>query len=294
MLGKLRQDKSPGLDCLHPMFLKELSKEIAIPLQIIFNKSLQEKEVPSDWRKAKVSAFFKKGEKSLAGNYRPVSLTSVVCKVMETFVRDHIVDYMSLNQLFTKKQYGFMSGRSTALQLLSVLEKWTNALDEGNPIDCIYMDFQKAFDTVPHRRLISKLKSYGIDENLITWISSFLSNRLQHVSINGESSDWMDVTSGIPQGSVLGPILFVLYINDLPDEVNSEVYLFADDTKIFKVIGNDTDSETLQRDLDTLTQWSNTWLLKFHPSKCKHLHVSRKGEIHRNTLLLVRKPTGPM
>ncbi|KAK3089529.1 hypothetical protein FSP39_004304 [Pinctada imbricata] len=169
MLGKLRQDKSPGLDCLHPMFLKELSEEIAIPLQIIFNKSLQEKEVPSDWRKAKVSAIFTKGEKSLAGNYRPVSLTS--------FVRDHIVDYMSLNQLFTKKQYGFMSGRSTALQLLSVLEKWTNALDEGNPVDCIYMDFQKAFDTVPHRRLISKLKSYGIDENLITWISSFLSNR---------------------------------------------------------------------------------------------------------------------
>ena len=278
LLKKLRPDKSPGLDGLHPRFLRELATVLAKPLCMIFNQSLKENTVPEEWKKAQVSAIFKKGEKSLAGNYRPVSLTSIACKVMETIVRNRLVDHMKINKLFTVKQYGFMSGRSTALQLLSVLDKWTAAMECGNPVDCIYMDFQKAFDTVPHKRLVSKLTAYGIKESTIIWIKSFLDNRLQHVNINNKKSDWMQVTSGIPQGSVLGPILFVIYINDLPDLVKSDVYLFADDTKIFKIMENSGDSNILQRDLDILTQWSDKWLLKFHPDKCKHMHINRKGD----------------
>ena len=168
---------------------------------------------------------------------------------------------MNINKLFTDKQYGFMSGRSTSLQLLAVLDKWTEVLDSGSTIDCIYMDFRAAFDTVPHKRLISKLQAYGLSTQIIQWITSFLDSRVQRVDINGQTSDWKNVTSGIPQGSVLGPILFVMFINDLPDLIKSEVFLFADDTKVFSVNKSVKDAEQLQSDLDALEEWSNKWLL---------------------------------
>ena len=133
------------------------------------------------WRSALIGAIFKKGNKCQAGNYRPVSLTSVACKVLESLVREHIIKFMKRNNFFTKKQYGFISGRSTSLPLLEVLDKWTEALDLGYSIDCVYMDYQKAFDTVPHKRLHDKLTSYGINEQLMAWIDSFLSNRVQQV-----------------------------------------------------------------------------------------------------------------
>ena len=278
ILKSLKPDKSPGMDNINPRLLRETAEEIAKPLQLIFNKSLEERRIPTDWKKAKVSAIFKKGDKCYAGNYRPVSLTSVVCKVMERLVRDHIIEYMSANKLFTKRQYGFMSGRSTSLQLIRVLEEWTEALDRGQQVHCIYMDYQKAFDTVPHKRLLSKIKSYGVGDELNKWIQDFLTDREQYVDVLGEGSDWADVTSGIPQGSVLGPLLFVMYINDLPDLVSSTVYLFADDTKIFKIIENENDPKILQRDLDSLRKWSDTWLLRFHPQKCKFMNLGKNKE----------------
>ena len=158
-----------------------------------------------------------------------------------------------------------MSGRSTALQLLKVMDTWTEALDRDLSIDCIYMDYQKAFDTVPHRRLLGKLQTYGIRGNIHHWITDFLMGRQQQVVVNGRSSEWKDVTSGIPQGSVMGPLLFLMYINDLPETISSEVYLFADDTKIFNIIVDDESINTLQNDLRKLEEWSNKWLLRFHP-----------------------------
>ena len=153
-----------------------------------------------------------------------------------------------------KIQYGFISGRSTSLQLLEVLDKWTEALDNGQYVDCIYMDFQKAFDKVPHKRLLEKIKSYGIVGTTLNWIEDFLKNRTQKVMVNGAGSEWENVTSGIPQGSVLGPILFVIYINDLPDTVESDSYLLADDTKIFRIIKGEDDKEILQDDLTKLEE----------------------------------------
>jgi hypothetical protein len=196
---------------------------------------------------------------------------------------------MKRNNFFTRKEYGFISGRSTALQLLEVLDKWTGALDLGYSIDCVYMDYQKAYDAVPHKRLHNKLASYGIHEQLIAWIDNFLSNRVQQVGVNGERSEWHNVTSGIPQGSVLVPLLFVIFINDLPETVNSDAYLFADDTKIFKIIKSSDDSTILQEDLTKLEEWSDIWLLKFHPDKCKHMHIGKKNDdnsysIHRKSL----------
>ena len=278
VLKRVKVDKSPGMDKVHPRLLRETATTISAPLQILFNASLRVQEIPEEWKKAQISAIFKKGDKSQDGNYRPVSLTSVVCKVMESLVREHIINHMKNNSLFSDKQYGFISGRSTTLQLLEVLDKWTEAIDKGYKIDCVYMDYQKAFDTVPHRRLLQKAKAYGITGQILGWVESFLSRRKQVVMVNGENSSWKDVTSGIPQGSVLGPLLFVLFINDLPDIVDSDAYLFADDTKIFKIITQLSDSEVLQGDLDKLNSWSDNWLLRFHPDKCKVMYIGRRRE----------------
>jgi hypothetical protein len=182
---------------------------------------------------------------------------------------------MKANKLFSNKQYGFIEGRSTALQLLEVIDKWSEALDEGLDIDCICADFQKAFDKVPHKRLIKKIENYGIANPILSWIEDFLSRRYQRVSIEGEISNRMEDTSGIPQGSVLGSMLFGLYTNDLPDAVESEAYLFADDTNIFRSINSIDDQQILQNDLIKLENWSDKCLLKFHPEKCKHMNMHR-------------------
>ena len=158
---------------------------------------------------------------------------------------------------------GFISGRSTTLQLLIVMDEWTEILDNGGRIDSIYMDFMKAFDKVPHRRLIKKMEWYGIGKRVLNWVKDFLKNRKQNVSVNGAESACQDVTRGIPQGSV-------------PEYVDAVAYLFADDTKLYKKIKREEDSEKLQKDLDSLQKWSDTWLLKFHSNKCKVMTVSSK------------------
>ena len=203
MLLQLKIDKSPGPDELHPRILKELATEITKPLSIIFKQSISLMTVPKEWRNTTFTAIFKKGDNSMPGNNRPVSLTSVVCKTMETIVKDHLTSHMRQTDLFSKKQFGFITGRSTTLQLLEILDKWTQAVDSGEKVDCIYVDLQKAFDKVQHRKMISKLKSYGIEDPILSWIKNYLSFRKQKVIINGKSSECKDVTSGIPQGSVL-------------------------------------------------------------------------------------------
>ena len=187
---------------------------------------------------------------------------------------------MKENNLFSDKQFGFISGRSTMLQLLKVLDIWTEILDQGGTIDSIYCDFMKAFDKVPHKRLIYKIERYGIKGNILGWIEDFLSNRIQEIVINENKSKPANVTSGIPQGSVLGPILFVIYINDLPEVVHKDtfIYLFADDTKAFRHIKDQQDQIQLQKDIDNMVKWSNTWLLKFHPEKCIMMNIGSRTD----------------
>ena len=236
--------------------MKETAKEISVSVKVLFTTSLRIGDVPRDWRDGEITALFKKGDKTEPSNYRPVSLTSVVSKIMEKLIRDGILDHMKANGYLSKQQYGFIQGRSTTLQLLTVLEKWTKAVDEGHEIDCIYLDFMKAFDKVPHGRLLSKMKSYNIDLATQAWVTAFLRNRRQRVVVNGEKSAWTNVISGIPQGTVLGPILFVLYINDLPENVKSDLFMFADDTKVSRVIKGPNDKEELQQDIYNLQKWS--------------------------------------
>ena len=276
ILSKIRIDKTPGPDGIHPRLLKETSIELSIVLCKIFNTSIKTGKLPKDWKQAHISAIFKKGDNSIAGNYRPVSLTCIACKIIETLIRKHIIDHMKDNQLFSQAQYGFIKGRSTGLQLIKVLDLWTDIIDSGGELDVIYLDFMKAFDSVPHRRLISKLGSYGIKGEIIEWVQDFLIGRQQRVGVMGQFSRWSSVHSGIPQGSVLGPLLFVIYINDLPVNIKSHLFMFADDTKVFRQIKNENDHKQLQEDLTEMEDWSNKWLLRFHPEKCKVMNVSRK------------------
>ena len=254
--------------------LKELSEELSEPLAILFNTTLAEGKIPEDWKTANITAIHKKGNKKLASNYRPVSLTCLICKKMEEIVRDSMILHAKRAKILSKKQFGFVGGRSTVLQLIKVLDDWTRILDEDGEVDVIYMDFMKAFDKVPHRRLLEKLRCYGYSGKLLNWMEEFLNGRKQRVVVNGCKSNWREVMSGVPQGSVIGPLLFVLYINDLPEIVKAEVYLFADDTKIYCKILDDG-SSTLQEDLIRLQEWSDIWLLKFHPDKCKVLKVHK-------------------
>ena len=279
-LKKLKINKSPGPDNIHPRVINSAAKTLAKPLSIIFKTSLENKTLPDEWKHANISAIFKKGKKTLPQNYRPVSLTCIICKIMESIIRDAVVKHMTENNLFSQYQFGFISGRSTVLQLLHVLNIWIDILDQGGTLDAIYCDFMKAFDKVPHKRLVYKVEKYGIKGNIIGWIDSFLSGRTQCVNINNHKSSNAPVTSGIPQGSVLGPILFVIYINDLPEVINSGsiAFLFADDTKLFRQIINNDDLKIQQDDVSKAVKWSNIWLLKFHPDKCVHLGIGPNRE----------------
>jgi len=211
------------------------------PVYLIFRKSLDGGLVPGDWRHANVTPIYKKGNRGLAENYRPVSLTSQICKAVETIIWNKIVDHLEGKALLRESQHGFRIGRSCLTNFLSFLYKVTGYVDVGDSVDVVFLDFAKAFDKVPHERLLTKLISQGIYGKIASWIRGWLSNREQRVCIGGDSSRWRSVTRGVPQGSVLGPVLFLIYINDLDIEVRNWMLKFADDTKIFNKINNAED-----------------------------------------------------
>ena len=222
------------------------------------------------WKEANVAPLFKKGVKSDPLNYRPVSLTCILCKVYEKFIRQHIIDHV--NDHLSDMQHGFVGGRSCFSNLLETVDTVLSMLSEGAPVDVLYLDFCKAFDTVPHRRLLAKLESYGITGKTLDIIGDFLSNRSMKVFVGGQSSNVHYVKSGVPQGSVLGPLLFVLFINDLPENLQTCVKLFADDLKL---IGNTNNYDKIVSDISLLEEWEETWLLRFNPLKCKVLHIDK-------------------
>ncbi|MEW8547283.1 MAG: reverse transcriptase domain-containing protein, partial [Candidatus Thiodiazotropha sp.] len=272
-INQVNPNKSQGPDSFHPKLIKETQKVLCKPLTIIYQKSLSEAKVPYIWKCANVTAIYKSGDKSKLSNYRPISLTSVPGKIMERLIRDALVQHMNINNLFCIEQHGFIKGKSCVTQLLEFMEDITEAIDQGLEVDVIYLDFSKAFDKVPHKRLLRKISGYGIKGNVLNWISEFLSNRKQRVIINGISSDWRNVTSGIPQGSVLGPILFLIFINDMPKAIQCLVKLFADDAKLYQIVKSDQDRVDLQDDIVSSKNWTDTWKMIFNIKKCKHLHL---------------------
>ncbi|CAM4591327.1 unnamed protein product [Lepidochelys kempii] len=262
-----------GPDNLHSRILKELAHEIASPLARIFNESVNSGVIPYDWRIPNIVPIFKKGEKSDLGNYRPVSLTSVVCEVSEKFLKEKVVKDIEVNGKWVKIQHGFTKGRSCQTNLISFFEKVTDFLDKGNTVDLIYLDFSKAFDTVPHGKLLDKLEKMGINMKIERWIRNWLTGRLQWVLLKGELSGLREVTSGVPQGSVLGPILFNLFITDLGTKSEGVLIKFVDDTKLGGTANLERDREIIQEDLDDLVNWSNSNRMKFNSEKCKVMHL---------------------
>ena len=276
-LDKLKHNSAPGPDNITARFLRINSESVAPALAIIFNKSLESGIVPDDWKTANVTPIFKKGGRGNPGNYRPVSLTSICCKVHESCMKDTIVDHLVTNALIKDSQHGFMKNKSCTTNLLEFLEKVTSEHEAGNPMDIIYLDFSKAFDKVPHLRLIEKFKAHSIEGNILRWIKNWLSGRKQRTVLNGETSDWEDVTSGVPQGSVLGPLAFVIFINDVDVLALLIAILnkFADDTKLGNKACNQQDIDALQKCLNDLVEWSELWGMQFNVSKCKVMHVGK-------------------
>ena len=272
-LQDLRTDKAPGADLIHPRLLKELAVQVAYPLAIILQQSIDQSRVPQQWRTANVIPIFKKGSKRDAANYRPISLTSHVGKLLERIIRDHILRHLDNKQLIKPSQHGFLPGRSCQSNLLEFLERVTDDTDRGNNTDVAYLDFAKAFDKVPHARLLVWLKALGLNNRVSSWIEAWLRDRRQRVFVGGEESAWSAVSSGVPQGSILGPLLFIVYINDLDEKMTSTVLKFADDTKI-----SSNSQQELQRDLDTAVEWAQTWQMQFNTNKCKVMHVGHRNE----------------
>ena len=201
--------------------------------------------------------------------------------MFEGFTRDAILNHLNDNKLLSEHQFGFSKGRSCVTQLLVTINEWMSYMDDNIPVDAVYLDLRKAFDTVPHKRLIEKLRGYGIQGKLLCWIKDFLSERTQFVNVNGETSEESNVTSGVPQGSVLGPILFIYFINDMPNiQSQCSLKIFADDTKAFSAIQSVDDSYKLQDCIDKLVEWSDRWLLKFNSDKCKVMHLGKNNPQH--------------
>ena len=275
LLASLKPHKAAGPDQLNPRVLKEIKEAIAPSLKTIFTRSYQTGQVPHDWKQANVVPIYKKGPKHLAVNYRPVSLTCICSKLMEHIMVSQISRHLDTHKILLKNQHGFLSRLSCETQLLEFVQELHDNLNNGQQVDAIIMDFSKAFDKVAHNRLLHKLDNYGISGKANRWIADFLSGRSQQVVVEGCASGKVPVTSGVPQGSVLGPVLFLVYINDIADKTSSAVRLFADDTIIYRPITTVNDQTTLQKDLNALDHWSRVWQMEFHPSKCQTLHITR-------------------
>ena len=275
-LCSIKANKATGPDELPARVLRDTAEEIAPVIQYIFQQSLDHGKLPTDWTKALVTAIYKKGDKTNPGNYRPISLTCIICKVMEHVVLSHLAKHLRDNGILTDEQHGFRQCLSCETQLITAAHDWATSLNNKGQVDAVLLDISKAFDKVAHNRLLAKLRYYGVEENTLGWIKAFLSNRTQAVSINGTHSSYVPVTSGVPQGSVLGPALFLLYINDITEGVTSQMRLFADDSIIYREITTPNDHKILQEDINRLTNWAHTWQMDFNVDKCYLLSITKK------------------
>ena len=273
--------KATGPDGISPRLLKEAGMSIVPSLTRLFNLSLSTAKVPSNWKKANVIPIHKKDEKNLTNNYRPISLLSVVSKLLERVVFKHVFNFLNEHELLTKFQSGFIPGDSTVNQLAFLYHTFCKAIDHKKDVRIVFCDISKAFDRVWHDGLIFKLGNIGIRGVLLDWFRDYLHNRLQSVLIRGQQSDWGRIKAGVPQGSVLGPLLFLIYIDDLVNGIQSNIRLFADDTTLYITVDDpDTACAQLNGDLDSIRMWADQWLVDFNPAKTKTMTISNKAVQH--------------
>jgi hypothetical protein len=278
LLSALPCHKSPGPDNIHASFLKHCADALSYPLTIIFKQSHQQCAVPNDWKLAHITPIHKSGSRKITNNYRPISLTPHISKIFEKIMKEHILDHFESNGTLSNRQHGFRRGFSCLTSLLEATNHWTSCLDGGHPCDVLLLDIRKAFDSVCHTTLLRKLGSMGITGSTLSWIEQFITHRFQRVAINGVLSDWTPVTSGVPQGTVLGPVLFLAYINDIPNAITNLCNLFADDLLLYRCITSNSDHHSLQHDVDSLTAWAKANKLAFNVNKSAVLHLGRTNQ----------------
>ena len=277
IIKKLKVNSAPGPDLITAYFLKNTVANIAKPLSMMYNICLDEGFVPSEWKVAHIIPIYKKGDVQCPSNYRPVSLTSVLCKVLERVIREQIMSYLFETNRIPRNQHGFLPRKSTVTNLLECLEDWSLNFDRGVQTDIIYLDYSKCFDTVVHSKLLHKLSKYGFKGVALGWLENFLMNRIQSVKVGNTVSPSRYVTSGVPQGTVIGPLMFICFSADLNSVIEKcTTSMYADDTKIYKGVQSITDCETLQKNLNKIFNWASAWQLKLNANKTKHLRIGKK------------------
>ena len=271
--------KACGFDGIGNRIIKSCSDGIYSFFTKFINLSLALGQYPTVWKMANVVPIFKKGEPQLKVNYRPISLLPCLSKICERIVFIRLYNFLLEIGFLYKFQSGFRPGDSTVNQLLYFVHQIYCAFEAGKEVRVVFLDISKAFDRVWHAGLLKKLEAIGIRNPLLQWFESYLENRIQRVVIEGQSSEWEKVGSGVPQGSVLGPLLFLIYINDLTDDLESCPFIFADDTTLFEVVDNPINSaQLLNKDLNKISQWSDQWLVTMNPSKTRSMTFSNKRE----------------
>ena len=278
LLNDLKTGKAPGPDGLNKEDLCIDTRLIANCLTLIFNASLRSAKLPAGWKLANIIPVHKKGQLDMPNNYRPISLTSIPCKLLEHIVL-HYLNKL-LDPILHNRQHGFRRGLSCETQLCGTLHEIARSMNNSHTTHALVLDFQKAFDKVPHKLLIHKLSNVdGINPHILRWLQNFLTKREQQVIIDGHSSGRLPVFSGVPQGSVLGPTLFLLYINDLPDLLSCSVSLFADDTLIFQEVDSLDDVRKFQKNIEQIENWSLKWKMPFNSSKCRIMSFGKDPQI---------------
>jgi hypothetical protein len=279
VISGLNVSKANGQDGISNKFIMLLCESLSEPLTEFFNYSLRNGIFPTKWKSANVVPIFKKGDNTLPTNYRPVSLLNCLSKVFEKVVANRLITYILDNKLVSPNQSGFMPKDSTTNQLVKIVDYVLQGFDHGNDSIAVFLDISKAFDRVWHKGLIIKLYNNGIRGSLLNWFQSYVTGRSQNVVINGCSSDPLPVMAGVPQGSVLGPLLFLLYIDDVTDGLTCMNNLFADDTSLVERVVNFAESVSrVNNDLRFIEQWAAKWLVSFNPFKTVFVFFTLKNE----------------
>jgi len=277
IIHKLKTNSAAGPDNLPPIFFLRTEPFITFPLSILFRSLIDLHTLPTEWKLSIITPIFKKGSPSNPANYRPIALTCTACKILESIIASDLLNFLHSHQLINKHQHGFLKKHSTLTNLLESVNDWSLSLSRHNSVAIAYIDFQRAFDSVPHPKLLHKLIGYGIDGNLLFWLSSFLTDRQQCVRVGSSLPHSCLVSSGVPQGSVDGP-LFNLYVNCITDGLDLDTAttkIFADDVKIYTELSTQNSSFNLQKNLDLIHHWSALWQLTISYSKCNILFLGK-------------------
>lgn len=282
-ISTLRVNAAPGIDGISPKTLKSLASVLAAPLSALFQQLMDNHTLPDQWKMGLITPIYKGGRRADPTNYRPITLLPTLSKVMESIIADQMRLFLEQNHLLSPLQHGFRAKRSCLTNLLQTRDRWTMELDTGNEVDSVFLDFSKAFDRVHHSTLIHKMATFGIRPPLLQWVHAYLQERNVAVRSNGVTSATAAIRCGVPQGSVLGPLLFLLFINDLPGMLHSPCQLFADDMKIWRTIRGTEDTKALQDDLNTISMWTTANDLPLNEGKCRVLAL--RSDIKRTYIL---------